>query len=305
MDKTKSVLARLKNKSKASGVGFQQLLQLICQEEFLRRLSKSKYQSNLVLKGGLFIYILSDFQSRATIDMDFLLRNLNNEKDEILDIVRSILNVDSENNYITFEIISVEQISVEKKYPGLSVHMIGKIGNTRTPVNIDFGIGDVIIPESKLRFMKTQLEEFTSFEVNTYSLESVVAEKFDAILQRFELTSRMKDFYDLWYISSNFDFEGSVLRDAINNTLKNRGTVIEFDSMDRIWRLEENKVIQIRWRAFCKKQNINLEFIRTIEIIDIMFRDIVSKIIAEEPFDKKWLSNKLEWRRKNDKTEND
>lgn len=296
MDKTKSVLARLKNKSKSSGVGYQQLLQLLCQEEFLRRLSKSEYKRNLVLKGGLFIYILSDFQSRATIDMDFLLKDYSNDMDEITDLVSSIINVHTENEYITYEIKGVEQITVDKKYPGISVHMIGKIGNTKTPVNVDFGVGDIIVPESEVRLMKTQLDDFERVEVDTYSLESTVAEKFDAVVQRLALTSRMKDFYDLWYIASEFDFEGSVLRDAVRNTLENRGTPIEADSFERVIGLEGNRVTQTRWRAFCKKQKVDLELSKAIEMIDMFLHDVVNAIISGNSFEKKWVSDEHGWK---------
>lgn len=211
VDRAKSILSKLKNKSKRTGNSLQLHIQLICQEEFLRRLSISKYKDDFVLKGGLFIYFVTEFDSRATIDMDFLLRNQSNNIEHIREMVEDITNIETGNEFIEFVITKTESISVEKKYPGISIQMIGTVGNTKTPINIDFGIGDIIIPKSEKRLIKTQLEDFEQVEINTYSLESTVAEKFDAILQRFELTSRMKDFYDIWYLASTFEFDGDTL----------------------------------------------------------------------------------------------
>ncbi len=295
MDKSISILDKLKNKSKASGIGYQLLLQLLCQEEFLRRLSKSDFKNDFVLKGGLFIYILTEFKSRATVDMDFFLRNQTNDMEKIVENVKTVINTNSKYDFIKYEIISVHQITVEKEYPGVSIQMIGKIGNTRTPVNIDFGVGDVIVPKSETRIMKSQLAEFEDVEVSTYSLESTISEKFDAILQRFELTSRMKDFYDIWYLALNYDFDGETLSTAVKDTLENRGTLIEVDSIGRVIRLVDNETILIRWQAFCLKMNIELEFIECINVIEALLNPIINLLLLDELHRKKWLSKELRW----------
>lgn len=117
-DVAASVLARLKNKAAESGRSYQLCLQLFCQEEFLRRLEKSKYAENLVLKGGLFIYALTDFDSRVTMDVDFLLRRIPNTPEQLRAVMEEIIAAPTENDFITFEIKSVEPISVAKKYAG-------------------------------------------------------------------------------------------------------------------------------------------------------------------------------------------
>ncbi len=88
-----SVLAKLKNKSKKEGISYQKCLQLFFQEEFLRRLAASRYADNFVLKGGLFIYTLTNFESRSTVDVDFLMRGLNNDLTRMDEIIGEILNV--------------------------------------------------------------------------------------------------------------------------------------------------------------------------------------------------------------------
>lgn len=253
MDMGASVIARLKNKAKETGKPFQLHLQLFCQEEFLRRLAASRYAENLVLKGGLFIYTLTNFESRATVDIDFLLQQFPGRIEDIKCMVDEIIAVDNGNDFITFTSRGFETISPQRKYTGVSFQLVGQIKNTRTPFDVDFGVGDIIIPVSRKRTIPVQLDGFGAPEVLTYSLESTIAEKFDALLQRLELTSRMKDIYDIYYLSSIFDFDGRVLQQAIFETLQNRGTAYERDSFDRVIALADNKDIQVRWRQYLRR----------------------------------------------------
>ena len=155
-DRASSVLARLKNKAKETGRSYQLCLQLFCQEEFLRKLEKSKYADNFVLKGGLFIYSITDFDSRVTVDVDFLLRKLPNTPEQIQAILVEIISVDTGNDFITFEIKDVSPIAVAKKYAGIGASLVAHIKNTRTPFSIDFGVGDVIVPKPS-NFSSNQL----------------------------------------------------------------------------------------------------------------------------------------------------
>ncbi len=113
-DMAASMLARLKNKAKESGRSYQLCMQLFCQEEFLRRLEKSEYAENLVLKGGLFIYSLTDFDSRVTVDVDFLLRKIPNTPEQLRVILEKIIAVDTGNDFVTFEIKDIAPIAVAK-----------------------------------------------------------------------------------------------------------------------------------------------------------------------------------------------
>ena len=229
-----SVLAKLKNKAKASGISYQQCLQLFVQEEFLRRLSKSGYEDNLILKGGLFIYTLTNFESRATIDVDFLLRSVSNSMEDVTELINSVINTPTGNDYIFMTAKGFEEISPQRKYHGISAQIIAQIKNVRVPFNVDIGVGDVIVPSAQARSINTQLPDFEAPVIKTYSIESTIAEKFDAILQRFELTGRMKDFYDIYYLARTFDFDGSKLQTAVFETLQRRVTPYDRDSFKRI-----------------------------------------------------------------------
>lgn len=288
-----SILAKLKNKAKASGIGYQQCLQLFFQEEFLRKLSKSEYADNLVLKGGLFIYTLTNFESRATIDVDFLLREQSNAIEDVKNMIQEILDIPTGNDYIKMEAKGFEKISLQRKYNGISTQIIVSIKNVRVPFNIDIGSGDVIIPNSEQRKVTTQLPNFESPEITTYSLESTIAEKFDAILQRFELTGRMKDFFDIYYLSKRFDFDGRKLQKAIFETLKNRGTVFDENSFVRVVGLEEDADMQIKWRYFLKNMKSDtLAFGTVISGIEIFLEPVCDAILTENILKKQWSSKK-------------
>lgn len=154
-DVAASVLARLKNKAAKSGRSYQLCLQLFCQEEFLRRLEKSKYAENLVLKGGLFLYSLTDFDSRVTADVDFLLRKMPNTSEQLQAILEGIIATQTGNDFITFEIKNVAPIAVAKKYAGIGASLVARIKNTKTPFGIDFGVGDIIVPRQEKRKIPT------------------------------------------------------------------------------------------------------------------------------------------------------
>lgn len=254
-----SVLARLKNKAKESGRSYQLCLQLFCQEEFLRRLEKSKYAENFVLKGGLFIYSLTGFDSRVTVDVDFLLRQMPNTPEQLRAVLEEIIATPSENDFITFEIKEVAPIAVAKKYAGIGASLVAHIKNTRTPFGVDFGVGDVIVPKHEKRKIPTQLEDFASPTVNTYSLETTIAEKLDAILDLMEFSSRMKDYYDIYYLANKFEFDNATLTKALQKTFENRGHRFTAEQFEQVMAFAENDAMQKKWKAFARKINIKTD----------------------------------------------
>ena len=296
MDMGASLIARLKNKAKQTAKPFQLHLQLFCQEEFLRRLAASCYAENLVLKGGLFIYTLTNFESRATVDIDFLLQQFPGRIEDIKRMVDEIISVDSGNDFITFTSRGFETISPQRKYTGVSFQLVGQIKNTRTPFDVDFGVGDIIIPVPRKRTIPVQLDGFGAPEVLTYSLESTIAEKFDALLQRLELTSRMKDIYDIYYLSSIFDFDGWALQQAIFETLQNRGTAYELDSFDRVIALAGNKDIQVRWRQYLRRLKMTeLPLEEVMVCIDRFLRPAWNAILSERELFMQWDCKTATW----------
>lgn len=300
-DVAASILSKLRNKAKASGISYQQCLQLFMQEEFLRKLSKSGYDDCLILKGGLFIYTLTNFESRATIDVDFLLRNFSNSIEDVKKLVENIISTPTGNDYITMTAKGFEEISTQRKYHGISAQIIGQIKNVRVPFNVDIGVGDVIVPKAEQRTINTQLPNFEMPVIKTYSLESTIAEKFDAILQRFELTGRMKDFYDIYYLARTFDFDGAKLQAAIFETLQQRGTPHDKDSFKRIVDLAKNEDMQKRWKYFLKNiKDDTLEFEIVIDEIQTFLESVFEAIVNEKEWQKEWRSNNNVWNNNSD-----
>ena len=291
-----SVLAKLKNKAKTSGISYQQCLQLFFQEEFLRRLAGSEYAQNFVLKGGLFIYTLTNFESRATVDVDFLMRGLSNDLARMDAIIGEILAVDTGNDFVTFKAGKTQSIAVQRKYHGVSTQIIGCIKNVRVPFNVDIGVGDVIVPGAQRQAIQTQLDGYDKPEILTYSLESTIAEKFDAILQRFELTGRMKDFYDIYYLSRKFDFDGLKLQTAIQKTLRNRGTAYEKDSFQRVLALRDDGDMHTKWRYFLRTLgNSEMAFSSVIGGIETFLLPVWDAISNDIELQKVWIATSTKW----------
>ena len=130
----------------------------------------------------------------------------------------------------------------------------------------------------------------------TYSLESTIAEKFDAILQRFELTGRMKDFYDIYYLSRTFNFDGLKLQTAIQETLENRGTTYEKDSFERVIALANDEDMHIKWRYFLKTLvNPDISFHEVITGMQKFLEPVWASILAEQEFFHNWNSTDSQW----------
>lgn len=291
-----SVLARLKNRAQISGRSYQLCLQLFCQEEFLRRLEKSKYAENLVLKGGLFIYSLTDFDSRVTVDVDFLLRQMPNTPEQLKTVLEEIIATPTGNDFITFEIKDVAPIAVAKKYAGIGASVVARIKNTRTPFSIDFGVGDVIVPKQEKRKIPTQLSDFEAPTVNTYSLETTIAEKIDAILSLMEFSSRMKDYYDIYYLANKFDFDGATLTKALQKTFENRGHAFTIEQFEQVLTFGSDDAMQKKWKAFCKKIDTKTDDFNTVlRTIKKFLTEPYKAAVADIKYTKIWLANNNSW----------
>ena len=291
-----SVLARLKNKAAESGRSYQLCLQLFCQEEFLRRLEKSKYAENLVLKGGLFLYSLTDFDSRVTVDVDFLLRKISNTPEQLRGILEEIIAVHTGNDFVAFEIKDVAPIAVAKKYAGIGVSIVARIKNTRTPFGIDFGVGDVIVPKQEKRKIPTQLDDFVAPTVNTYSIETTVAEKIDAILSLMEFSSRMKDYYDIYYLANKFDFDGATLTEALKKTFENRGHSFTIEQFEQVMSFDNDEAMQKKWKAFVRKIDIKTDDYSTVlKTIKAFLTKPFTAAVGGKEFTPKGSANNGEW----------
>ena len=293
-----SVLARLKNKAKESGRSYQLCLQLFCQEEFLRRLEKSQYAENLVLKGGLFVYSVTNFDSRVTIDVDFLLQKVPNTPEQLRTVIESIISTPTGNDFVTFEIRDIAPIAAAKKYAGIGASLVARIKNTKTPFGIDFGVGDVIVPKQEKRKMPTQLDDFTAPTVNTYSLETTIAEKIDAILCLMEFSSRMKDYYDIYYIANKFDFDGATLTEALRKTFENRGHTFTAEQFEQVMTFGSDEVMQKKWKVFVRKIDTKTDnYSIVLKTIKAFLMKAFTAAVKDNEFTEKWSAAENQWKK--------
>lgn len=295
-DRAASVLAKIRNKSKEMGWNSMQSLQLFCQEEFIRRINLSKYNDAFILKGGLLVYALSNFGSRTTRDADFLVENISNSPEKMREIISEIINTNSENDFVSFELVSLKEIAKEKKYSGVSAFLIVKIKNTRTGINIDFGFGDAIVPEPMTTNFPVQIEGFASPQIKAYSLETIIAEKIDAILDRMELTSRMKDYFDVNFIPKNFNFDGSILKTAIARTFEKRHRNYDMNRFQKVLQFHNDSSMETKWRAFLKKAKLpEISFQNVIESLQKFLESPMQAYFDNRDFLLEWKSDEQKW----------
>ena len=250
----------------------------------------------MVLKGGLFLYTLTQFESRATVDVDFLLRNLPNTLEKLLTVLQEIVQADTGNDFITFEITRVGEISAAKKYTGITATIVAHVKHTRTVFGVDFGVGDVIIPRQEKRAIPTQLDDFAAPVVNTYSVETTVAEKLDAILYLKTFSSRMKDYYDIYYLAHKFDFDGPTLCEALQKTFANRERHYTAADFVQVTALASDTDMQKKWLAFLKKlQAQAVTFEDTLGVLDGFLGGVFLAAVEGEAFEGKWVAGKGEW----------
>jgi len=295
-DMAASVLARLKNESRSRGIRFQQLIMLFAQEEFARRISKSRFKNNLVLKGGFLLFTISNTAFRPTVDADYSLEKFSNNLENIKMMVGEILSIKTENNFIEFEIKGYQEIAEQQKYPGIRVNLIAIIKNTRTHINLDFAVGDKIIPEIQKRKINTILDDFEKVELLSYPLETIISEKLHAIVSRMELTSRMKDFYDINYLANNYSFDAQIIKEAAIHTFAFRDTPYNFKTVEDISRLADDVKISKRWINFCRNViNEELKFEKTLELIVEFLNPPLQAAVKNREINSTWDPEKLRW----------
>ena len=251
-----------------------------------------------MLKGGLFIYSVTDFDSRVTVDVDFLLRKVPNTPEQLQTVIETIISTPTGNDFVTFEIKDIAPIAAAKKYAGIGVSLVARIKNTKTPFSIDFGVGDVIVPKQEKRRIPTQLDDFTAPTVNTYSLETTIAEKIDAILSLMEFSSRMKDYYDIYYLANKFDFDGATLTEALRKTFENRGHIFTTDQFEQVMTFGSDDAMQKKWKAFVRKIDTKTDNYNTVlKTIKTFLGKPFVAAIEDENFTEQWFTAENQWKK--------
>ena len=292
-----SVKDKLKNISDRTGRNFQNLLIAYGLERTIYRLSISPYRDNLILKGGILLYALSDGDyPRVTTDIDFLAQRVSNELENIKSVFIDIFSIQADDA-LEFELSSlvVKHITEFKEYHGVNVSVMAYLDRTRIPISIDIGFGDVIYPDKVLMEFPSLISEEAP-KVFAYSLATSIAEKFESIVSLGYDNSRFKDYFDIYVWINKTSFEGTILLEAVKETFEHRGT-----SPEKIVAFEpgfaNDPIRTSRWTAFAKKKKISLDVTleETIRQIEVFISPIMEAIIDQTEFDKRWDPEKRVW----------
>jgi predicted nucleotidyltransferase component of viral defense system len=216
-NRSASIKARLMNIARAEKIDFDSLLLRYFQERLLYRLSISNFSDCFVLKGGLLLICLKMPKCRPTKDIDFLAEQIKNDINEIENIFKRISEIQCDDGvkFISSSIVS-ERIKEDADYEGIRLKIDGTLGQVRKRLQVDIGFGDIIIPEATSVEFPSLLEDLP--KVKAYSVESIISEKFEAMIKLAMANSRMKDFYDVYFLSSSHNFRSNELKKAIETT---------------------------------------------------------------------------------------
>lgn len=253
-----SLKVRLLNLSDHDNRRYQQLLVRYMQERFLYRLSKSKYRNNFILKGGALLYAYDEFLPRPTLDVDFMGTHISNDRDAIIAAFKEMASQEIVVDGVRFlpDSIKASEIAVEHKYPGKRISIIAFLDTIMKVLTFDIGFGDVITPNPIIMTYPTIIEEMKSPRITAYSLETVVAEKFQTIVEKSVFNSRMKDFFDLYRIIKAHNFDENSLSNAIQATFENRNT--DFSACGILFSPDfmNDVTLEKKWNAYCNNTPI-------------------------------------------------
>lgn len=289
-----SVLARLRNHSKSSGAPFQQVLQLYAIERFLYRISKSGHAQSVILKGALLLKTIGIPTARPTVDID-MLRKGKADQASLVALIKDCATLEVAADGLTFIADSVvaEEITKDSEYSGTRVLMDARMDNVRLRVQIDFGVGDVMVPGPRMIEYPAFLGSET-IPLLAYPVESAIAEKLQAMVALGNANSRMKDFYDVWICSNHLEFDANVLLKAIDATFKNRETPVpigEFEALTTAF-VEGHRV---QWNAFVKKvgeNELHDAFDRVVKQITIFVMPLLTSLARGERLTQQWKAGK-------------
>ena len=261
-------------------------------ERLLYRLSRSAYADRFLLKGAMLFRVWRDPSHRPTRDLD-LLGFGPAEIHDLESIFRELcsLPVDPDGLVFLSATVKAEVIREEAVYGGIRVTVEARLENAKIPIQCDVGFGDAVTPEpDHIEF--PALLNFPAPLLRSYPTYTVVAEKLEAMVLLGEANSRMKDFYDLWFMSQQFEFDGNTLVAAIRATFDRRETKLP-ESTPNALTVDFSKVKSVQWNAFLRKSTLpQLEMAAAIDAIRQFAGDPLAHALRSESFPKRWISEK-------------
>lgn len=280
-----SIQSRLKNVAQQEKKTHQLILIRYFIERLIYRLSISPFKHNFCLKGGTLLYAFEKETSRPTMDLDLLGLNIANEQLNLKTTFQNISQIPCEEDGVQFlyDSIATSEIQKEGRYSGIRIKIDARLGNIRQLVQIDIGFGDVVTP-SPVEMTYPTLLPMPNPEIIAYSVETVIAEKFEAMIDLADQNSRMKDFYDVFKLLQSHNYDEDILQEAIRNTFQRRETIFTENHILFTNNFIENPKRQQEWKAFLMKMNKNMvidsiDFRKAIELISERLKPIYDRLL--------------------------
>lgn len=288
-----SIKNRLLDVSKKSNTDYNYIIIQYAQERFLYRLSKSEYVNNFILKGAVFLFSTGKSMFRQTKDIDFLGKGISIAEDNLKKIIGEISKIKYEDGLVfKSDEITTEIITKEKNYNGIRVSLPFALATIKNILSIDVGFGDELYKKAETLDYPTILD-MESPKINAYSVETVIAEKFEAIVKLNFLTSRMKDFYDLIFIAENYELTKSDLLNSIKRTFETRETAISNRKIIYQYEFKNDDEKQKQWKGFLKRIKSEMEdnFITIINKLE----KFIEPVFENVEDDLSWNKDKWKW----------
>ena len=255
-------------------------------ERLLYRVSVSQYKDNFLLKGGSLLYAINGLETRPTIDVDFMAHHISRNREHLETVFREILAIECKEDGVTFDLESLRSkpITIEKDYPGTRFFVTARMDTIVHPMSIDIGFGDVVTPCPTTIEFPMLLNDIPSITIQAYSIETVIAEKFHAMIVRDVSNSRMKDFFDCFQLLTTGAMDEAVLYDAIKATFDNRK--IEYNADLQLFSesfYSDAQRLQ-QWNVFLKKiqWNTPIDFKHVMNIITIRLQGLYNLYWTEK-----------------------
>ena len=249
----------------------QEVLQMFLFERVLERLANSNYRNNFILKGGLLISSMLGISERTTMDMDTTVRGISMEEEEIVSVVKEILSVDVDDG-IKFMLKTNEPIREDDAYNNFRVHLTAQYGKINAPMKIDITTGDTITPAAVQYSYPLSFEE-RSIPILAYTLETVLAEKYETIIRRNIGTTRARDFYDLHmlYQYHKDEIRMDILKTAVLHTARKRGSLEEINDWKEVLHdIREEPILNQLWKNYTSENSYasKLAFSEVLDTVD-------------------------------------
>lgn len=259
-----------KELAKESGLTQLELYQRFMFERILERISVSKYNNNFILKGGLLLSAMLGIKSRSTRDMDISIKGIDVSQEKMLGILNEILSIDL-NDKVRFDVVNITDIRADDEYGGNKYHLVGRLENLKVALEVDISTGDEITPK-ELNFEYVSIFENKKIYIDTYNIETILAEKIETILRRGKYNTRMKDYFDVYFFLMKLrkDINLEIFKQALNNTLRKREAFDYYKDYRPILNgLTNDERVNNYWNTYKKKTKYakNIEFKEIIKIL--------------------------------------